>query len=163
MNGGEVKVERVVCAVDCGIAVNPDVIRAQMEGGIGFGLAAALAEAITIEGGRVEQSNFHDYTPLRIDQMPKVEVHIVPSAEPPTGVGEPGVPPIAPAVANAIAAATGQRIRSLPFAKTKLGCVRSATRPCARRARRGWRRRSSASRVARRRCCRSRANAAEAR
>ncbi len=121
MNGGEVKVERVVCAVDCGIAINPDVIRAQMEGGIGFGLGAALAEAITIDGGRVEQSNFDDYTPLRIDQMPKVEVHIVQSVEPPTGVGEPGVPPIAPAVANAIAAATGQRIRSLPFAKTKLG------------------------------------------
>jgi isoquinoline 1-oxidoreductase subunit beta len=121
INGGEVKVERVVCAVDCGIAINPDVIRAQMEGGIGFGLGAALAEAITIEGGRVQQSNFDDYTPLRIDQMPKVEVHIVPSAEPPTGVGEPGVPPIAPAVANAIAAATGQRIRSLPFAQHKLG------------------------------------------
>jgi isoquinoline 1-oxidoreductase beta subunit len=121
MDGGEVKVERVVCAVDCGVAVNPDVIRAQMEGGIGFGLGAALAEAITIDGGRVEQSNFDDYTPLRIDQMPKVEVHIVQSAEPPTGVGEPGVPPIAPAIANAIAAATGQRIRVLPFAKTKLG------------------------------------------
>jgi isoquinoline 1-oxidoreductase beta subunit len=121
MTGGDIKVERVVCAVDCGLAINPDVIRAQMEGGIGFGLGAALAEAITLDGGRVEQSNFVDYTPLRIDQMPKVEVHIVPSTAPPTGVGEPGVPPIGPAVANAVAAATGQRIRSLPFAKNKLG------------------------------------------
>ncbi|HEX2112999.1 MAG TPA: xanthine dehydrogenase family protein molybdopterin-binding subunit [Alphaproteobacteria bacterium] len=118
---GGFKVERVVCAVDCGLAINPDVVRAQMEGGIAFGLSAAMAEAITLDSGRVEQSNYDSYTPLRIEQMPKVEVHIVPSTEPPTGVGEPGVPPIAPAVANAIAAATGQRIRSLPFAKTRIG------------------------------------------
>lgn len=111
---GSFSVDRVVCAVDCGIAVNPDVIRAQMEGGIGFGLAAALSGAITLEDGRVEQSNFHDYTVLRIDQMPAVEVYIVPSAEKPTGVGEPGVPPIAPALANALFAATGKRIRTLP-------------------------------------------------
>ncbi|WP_448191749.1 molybdopterin cofactor-binding domain-containing protein [Azospirillum sp. sgz301742] len=116
MQGGRLKVERVVCAVDCGIAVNPDVVRAQMEGGIGFGLGAALAEAITLSQGRVEQSNFHDYTPLRIDRMPDVEVHIVPSAAPPTGVGEPGVPPIAPAVSNALFALTGNRVRNLPFA-----------------------------------------------
>jgi isoquinoline 1-oxidoreductase beta subunit len=108
-------VDRVVCAVDCGIAVNPDNVRAQMEGGIGFGLSAALHGAITISKGAAEQSNFHDYPVLRIDEMPKVDVFIVTSNEKPTGVGEPGVPPIAPAVANAIAAATGQRLRNLPF------------------------------------------------
>jgi isoquinoline 1-oxidoreductase beta subunit len=96
-------------------AVNPDVIRAQMEGGIGFALSAALHGAITMKGGRVEQSNFHDYRPLRINEMPKVDVHIVPSNEKPTGVGEPGVPPLASAVANAIAAATGKRLRTLPL------------------------------------------------
>jgi len=117
---GKIKVERVVCAVDCGLAVNPDVIRAQMEGGIGYGLGAILHDAITLDEGRVEQSNFHDYIPLRIDEMPQVEVHIVRSAEPPTGVGEPGVPPIGPAVANAVYAATGQRIRALPFASQDL-------------------------------------------
>ena len=108
-------VDRVVCAVDCGIAVNPDVIRAQMEGGIGFGLSAALYGAITLKDGAVEQSNFHDYPVLRINEMPAVEVHIVASSDKPTGVGEPGVPPIAPAVANALAAATGQRLRKLPL------------------------------------------------
>ncbi len=108
-------VDRVVCAVDCGVAVNPDVIRAQMEGGIGFGLSAVLYGAITIDKGATEQSNFHDYQVLRINEMPKVDVYIVPSTENPTGVGEPGVPPIAPAVANAIAAATGQRLRKLPL------------------------------------------------
>jgi isoquinoline 1-oxidoreductase beta subunit len=113
---GKFKVDRVVCAVDCGVAVNPDVIRAQMEGGIGFGLSAALYSAITLKDGVVEQSNFHQYPPLRINEMPKVEVHIVTSAEKPTGVGEPGTPVIAPAVANAIAAATGKRLRSLPLA-----------------------------------------------
>jgi isoquinoline 1-oxidoreductase beta subunit len=107
-------VNRVVCAVDCGVAINPDVVRAQMEGGIGFGLAMTLYGAITLNGGEVEQSNFHNYRMLRIDEMPVVEVHIVPSAEAPTGVGEPGVPPVAPAVANALAAATGVRIRELP-------------------------------------------------
>ena len=112
---GSFKVERVVCAVDCGIAVNPDVIRAQMEGGIGFGLSAALHGAITLKDGVVEQSNFHDYPPLRITEMPVVETYIVPSAEKPTGVGEPGVPPIAPAVANALYAATGKRLRTLPL------------------------------------------------
>ena len=109
-------VDRVVIAVDCGVAVNPDIIRAQMEGGMGFGLSAALSSAITLKEGRVEQSNFHDYTVLRLNQMPPVvEVHIVKSAEPPTGVGEPGVPPIAPAVANALYAATGQRFYQLPL------------------------------------------------
>jgi isoquinoline 1-oxidoreductase subunit beta len=112
---GSFRVERVVCAVDCGVAVNPDVIRAQMEGGIGFGLAAALDGAITLKEGRVEQSNFHDYRVLRMNEMPKIEVHIVPSQEPPTGVGEPGVPPIAPAVCNALFALTGKPIRTLPI------------------------------------------------
>jgi len=108
-------VDRVVCVVNCGIAVNPDVIRAQMEGGIGFGLSAALYGAITIKDGGVLQSNFHDYPVLRINEMPAIEVHIVASTEKPTGVGEPGVPPIAPAVANALAAATGKRLRKLPL------------------------------------------------
>jgi isoquinoline 1-oxidoreductase beta subunit len=95
--------------------VNPDVVRAQMEGGIGFGLSAALYGKITLKDGEIEQSNFHDYPVLRINEMPKIEVHMVPSTEKPTGVGEPGVPPIAPAVANALAAATGQRLRNLPL------------------------------------------------
>lgn len=112
---GTLRVDRVVCAVDCGVAVNPDVITAQMEGGIGFGLSAALYGAITLKEGRVEQSNFHEYRPLRINEMPKVEVHIVASSEKPTGVGEPGVPLIAPAVANAIFSATGKRLRNLPL------------------------------------------------
>jgi isoquinoline 1-oxidoreductase beta subunit len=109
------KVERVVCAVDCGVAVNPDVITAQMEGGLGMGLSAALGEAITLKNGVVEQTNYHTYTPLRIDSMPRVEVHIVPSAEPPSGVGEPGLPPIAGAVANALFAATGKPVTRLPI------------------------------------------------
>ncbi len=120
---GTIKVEKVVCAVDCGVAVNPDQVKAQMEGGIGYGLGAVLHNAVTLADGRVEQSNFHDYLPLRINEMPEVEVHIVPSAEPPTGVGEPGVPPIGPAVANAVYRATGRRIRSLPFAKHGLSAA----------------------------------------
>jgi isoquinoline 1-oxidoreductase beta subunit len=112
---GMPKVERVVCAVDCGIAINPDVIRSQMESGIGYGLGAALHDEIVLDKGRVKQSNFHNFKSLRMREMPTVEVHIVPSTEPPTGVGEPGVPPIAPAVANAFAALTGQRVYRLPF------------------------------------------------
>lgn len=108
-------VDRVVIAVDCGIAVNPDVVRAQMEGGMGFGLAAALNSEITLREGRVVQSNFHDYKVTRINQMPQVEVHIVKSAQPPTGVGEPATPVIAPAVANALTAATGQQFNQLPL------------------------------------------------
>ncbi|WP_331347128.1 xanthine dehydrogenase family protein molybdopterin-binding subunit [Cellvibrio sp. UBA7661] len=108
-------VERVVCAVDCGVAINPDVITAQMEGGIGMGLSAALGEAITLKNGVVEQTNFHNYPLLRISSMPKIEVHIVPSAEMPSGVGEPGLPPIAGAVVNALFAATGKPITKLPI------------------------------------------------
>ena len=112
---GQVTVDRVVCAVDCGIPINPDVITAQMEGGIGFGLGAVRFGAITLKDGRVEQDNFNGYRVLRINEMPKVEVHILPSGEKPTGVGEPGVAPVGPAVANAIFAATGQRMQLLPF------------------------------------------------
>ncbi|MBI4293161.1 MAG: xanthine dehydrogenase family protein molybdopterin-binding subunit [Betaproteobacteria bacterium] len=112
---GALRVDRVVCAVDCGVAVNPDVIRAQMESGIAYGLTAALYGAITLADGVVEQSNFHDYVSLRIGEMPRVEVHIVPSHENPTGVGEPATPVIAPAVANAVYAASGTRVRSLPI------------------------------------------------
>lgn len=112
---GRFRVERVVCAVDCGIAINPDIVRAQMEGGIGFALSAALFSAVTLKDGLVEQSNFHDYPLLTIADMPRVEVHILPSSANPSGVGEPGVPPLAPAVANALFAATGKRLRRLPF------------------------------------------------
>ncbi len=112
---GSVKVDRVVCAVDCGVAVNPDVIRAQIEGSVGFALSAALHQEITLDEGRVDQNNFDTYPLLRIGEMPRVEVHIVASDAAPTGIGEPGVPPLAPAVANAIAAATGKRLRRMPF------------------------------------------------
>ncbi|MGD8464463.1 MAG: xanthine dehydrogenase family protein molybdopterin-binding subunit [Anaerolineae bacterium] len=112
---GTVRVHRVVCAVDCGTVVNPDTVKAQMAGGIAFGLTAALKADITIEAGRTQQSNFHDYPLLRMDEMPVVEVHIVSSDESPRGIGEMGVPPIAPAVANAIFAATGKRLRRLPI------------------------------------------------
>ncbi|MGA8709128.1 MAG: xanthine dehydrogenase family protein molybdopterin-binding subunit [Steroidobacteraceae bacterium] len=114
---GQVRVDRVVCAVDCGTPINPDVIAAQMEGGIGFGLSAVLYGAITLSDGRIEQDNFNNYRVLRMNEMPKVEVHIVPSTVEPTGVGEPGVAPLGPAVANAVFAATGKRIRVLPFPK----------------------------------------------
>lgn len=112
---GAVKVHRVVCAIDCGLAVNPDSLKAQLESAIAFGLGAALQSEITFKDGQVQQSNFHDYQVLRMNQMPKVEVHIVPSTEKMGGVGEPGVPPIAPAVTNAVFALTGKRIRSLPI------------------------------------------------
>ncbi len=112
---GAIKIERVVCAVDCGVPVTPDVIRAQMEGGIGYGLSAILKGEITLKDGVVEQSNFNSYDVLRINEMPKVEVHIVPSAEKPTGVGEPGVPPIGPAIANAVLALTGKAPTKLPL------------------------------------------------
>jgi isoquinoline 1-oxidoreductase beta subunit len=115
---GEIRVHRVVCAVDCGIPVNPNLIAQQMESGIVFGLSAALHGEITISRGRVAQSNFHDQPALRLRDCPRIETHIVPSAAHPEGVGEPGTPPIAPAVANALFALTGTRLRSLPL---KLG------------------------------------------
>lgn len=117
---GALRVHRVVCAIDCGRVTNPNIVAAQMEGGIVFGLTAALHGAITLKEGRVEQSNFHNYPMLMMNEMPRVEVHIVASEEEPTGVGEPGVPPIAPAVANAIFAATGKRIRRLPISAEQL-------------------------------------------
>jgi isoquinoline 1-oxidoreductase beta subunit len=113
---GSVKVDRVVTAVDCGIAVTPDVVRAQMQSCIGYGLSAALYGKISLTDGRVDQTNFHQYRVLRINEMPRqIEIHIVPSTNPPSGVGEPGTPPIAPAVANAVRAATGIKLRKLPF------------------------------------------------
>ena len=117
---GKVRVHRVVGAVDCGMIVNPEIIRHQIESAIVYGLSAALYGKITFKDGRVEQSNFHDYPVLRIDEMPKVEVHIVASSEPPGGIGEPGLPPLAPAVANAIFAATGKRLRKLPIDSEEL-------------------------------------------
>jgi isoquinoline 1-oxidoreductase beta subunit len=112
---GTVHVHRVVAAVDCGRTVNPDTVKAQLEGGIIFGLTAALKTEITLDKGRVQQRNFNDYPMLRMFEAPAIEAFIVPSTEHPTGVGEPGVPPVAPAVANAIFAATGKRVRRLPI------------------------------------------------
>jgi len=113
---GAVHVDRMVCAIDCGTAINPLGVKAQMEGAINFGLAQTLKSAITVEAGRVQQSNFHDYEVLRMNDSPLiVEVYIVPSTEPPGGCGEPGVPSVAPAVGNAIFAATGKRLRRLPI------------------------------------------------
>lgn len=112
------RVERVTACVDCGTAINPAIIRAQIEGGIGFGLTAALYGEIDIEDGIVKTGNFDTYRLLRIDEMPAVDVHIMPSDAAPTGIGEPGVPPIAPALANAYFALTGERIRRLPFARS---------------------------------------------
>jgi len=120
LKNGKVKVERVVCAVDCGIAVNPDVIRAQMEGCIGFALGAVYYGEIELKNGRAAQRNFDSYKSLRIYEMPKVEVYIVPSTAAPTGVGEPGVPPLAPAVANAVAKLGGPKVRRLPFSRAGL-------------------------------------------
>ena len=117
---GKVIVHKVTCVIDCGKLVNPDTIKAQMEGGIVFGLSAALHDEITFKNGRVEQSNFHDYPMVRMNEMPVVDVHIVDSKEAPGGIGEPGVPPIAPAVWNAVFAATGKRIRTLPIRAEEL-------------------------------------------
>jgi isoquinoline 1-oxidoreductase subunit beta len=116
VSGDKISVDRVVCTVDCGIAVTPDVVKAQMQSGIGYGLSAALYGRITLTDGHVDQNNFHQYQVLRINEMPRlIEVYIVPSTNPPSGVGEPGTPPIAPAVANAVRAATGVRLHTLPF------------------------------------------------
>lgn len=114
ITGGKPRVHRVVCAIDCGQVVNPDTVAAQMESGIAYGLSAVLHGAITIEGGRARQSNFHDYPSTRMSEMPAVETHIVPSDEPHGGVGEPGLPPLAPAVCNALFALTGKPVRRLP-------------------------------------------------
>ena len=115
VTGKTFKVERVVAAIDCGIAVNPNVVRAQVEGAIAYGLSAALADEVTLTDGNVDQTNFHTYRVLRMDAMPEVETHIIASTNAPSGVGEPGTPPIAPAVANALAAITGQVLTRLPL------------------------------------------------
>jgi isoquinoline 1-oxidoreductase beta subunit len=115
VENGEIRVQRVVCAIDCGIAVNPNIIAQQMESAVLFGLSAALGGEITFKDGKVEQANFHDYPVLRMGQTPEVETVIIASAEHPEGVGEPGTPPIAPAVANAVFILTGKRLRSLPL------------------------------------------------
>jgi isoquinoline 1-oxidoreductase beta subunit len=117
--GGEVRVHRVVSAVDPGIVVNPNGLRAQMEGGIIDGLATALYGEITVEAGRVQQSNYDDYRLLSIAESPEIEVHILPTDNPPAGMGEPPLPPAAPALTNAIFAATGKRIRRLPIRRSK--------------------------------------------
>lgn len=115
--GGKIKVDRVVVAVDCGIAVNPNIIKAQIEGGTGFGIGHALRNQITLTDGIVDQNNFDGFEPMRLSDMPDIEVYIMPSQARPTGVGEPGVPTAAPAVANAVFRATGQHLRDLPFSK----------------------------------------------
>jgi isoquinoline 1-oxidoreductase beta subunit len=117
---GAVRVRRVVCVVDCGTVVNPDTVRAQIESGVMLGLTAALYGEITLKDGRVEQGNFDSYQILRMNEAPQVEVHIVQSAEPPGGMGEAGTSVIVPAVANAIFAATGQRLRRMPIAASAL-------------------------------------------
>jgi len=119
-NAGDVRVHRVVCALDCGVAVHPKNIAAQIQGGIAFGLTATLKGSINIDKGRVRESNFDDFPILRMGEMPHVAVHILPSTKPPTGIGEAAVPLIAPAVCNAIFAATNVRIRGLPVDSTLL-------------------------------------------
>jgi isoquinoline 1-oxidoreductase subunit beta len=114
---GEPRVERVVCAMDCGQVVNPDGVRAQLEGGVTFGLSAALGNEITIAHGRVQQSNFHDFQSLRISEAPRVETHLISSRESPGGVGETGTACVAAALCNAIFAATGRRVRTLPVSR----------------------------------------------
>ncbi|MDJ1159799.1 xanthine dehydrogenase family protein molybdopterin-binding subunit [Chelatococcus sp. SYSU_G07232] len=115
VSGGKLKVDRIVAAVDCGLAINPDVVRAQVEGAVGFALSSVLRNRVTLKDGEVQETNFDGFEPTRMSEMPKVEVHILPSAEPPTGIGEPGVPCLAPAIGNAVFAATGKRLRSLPL------------------------------------------------
>ena len=117
---GAVRVRRVVCALDCGTVVNPDTVQAQVQSAVVFGITAALHGEITLKNGRVEQSNFHDYEMLRIDQAPAIEVRIVQNSEPPGGLGEAGTSAIVPAVANAIFAATGKRLRKMPVDATEL-------------------------------------------
>jgi len=112
---GDVRVHRIVCAVDCGTVVNPDTVKAQIEGGVVFGIGGALYGEVTLKNGRVEQSNFHDVRVLRINETPAIEVHLVRNGEPPGGIGEPGTAVTAPALANALFAATGKRIRKLPL------------------------------------------------
>ncbi|VUD40434.1 Isoquinoline 1-oxidoreductase subunit beta [Thalassocella blandensis] len=115
VSGKDIRVNHVTCAIDCGIVINPDIVKAQMEGSIGFALGAIFGEEITLKEGHVEQKNFDSYTPLRMNQMPEVDVYMVDSTERPSGVGEPGVPPLTPAVANAVFAITGKPVTQLPI------------------------------------------------
>jgi isoquinoline 1-oxidoreductase beta subunit len=117
---GRVRVHRVVCALDCGQVVNPAIVESQVESSVIFGLTAALWGDIDLQGGRVRQSNFHDYRLMRMSEAPRIDTYLLPSAEAPGGVGEPATAMVAPAVGNAIFTATGQRIRSLPFARHRL-------------------------------------------
>jgi isoquinoline 1-oxidoreductase beta subunit len=114
-DSGEVRVLRIVCAVDCGTIVNPDIVKAQIESGIVFGLSAALWGQVTLKNGRVEQSNFPDYRVMRLNETPVIDVHLIQSSAAPGGIGEPGTAGVFPAVANAIHAATGKRLRKLPL------------------------------------------------
>jgi isoquinoline 1-oxidoreductase beta subunit len=116
-SSGEVRVHRIVCAVDCGTMINPDTVKAQIEGGVVFGITGALYGEVTLKNGRVQQSNFSDYRILRMNESPVIEVHLVRSTETPGGIGEPGTAATAPALANAVFAATGKRIRRLPLQK----------------------------------------------
>jgi isoquinoline 1-oxidoreductase beta subunit len=112
---GLIRVDRVACVIDCGLAINPELIRQQVDSAIVYGLSAALKGEITIENGQVQQRNFNDYPVLTMAECPVIDTEIIASSEPPEGVGEPPLPPIAPAVANAVFSATGQRLRSLPL------------------------------------------------
>jgi isoquinoline 1-oxidoreductase subunit beta len=120
VTNGKIKVHKITCAIDCGVVVNPAIVEQQVQSGIVFGLGPALRQAITIDRGRVVQANFNNYDPLRIDEMPVVEVHIVPSTANPGGIGEATTPNVAPAVANAVFKATGKRIRHLPIRQQDL-------------------------------------------
>ena len=115
VDNGKINVHRVVSVMDCGLVVNPLTVTAQVESAVAYGLSAALYGQITVKDGAVEQSNFHDYPVLRMNEMPKMEVYLIEGGTAPTGVGEPGTPPIAPAVANALFGLTGQRVRELPL------------------------------------------------
>ena len=122
-NDGGIKIDRMVCAVDCGIAVNPDGVDAQLQGAIVYGLTAALYGNITFERGRVMQSNYHDYQPLRMHEMPPIEVHLQKSNQPPGGMGELGTALAIPSLMNAIHSATGKRLRSYPVASSELSAA----------------------------------------
>jgi isoquinoline 1-oxidoreductase beta subunit len=117
VEAGTLKVHKIFCAVDCGQMVNPKIVASQIEGGIVFGLSAALWGEIKLVGGRVQETNFDTYRVLRANEMPQIDVQLLPSDEPPGGIGEPAVALVAPAIGNALFAATGKRLRSLPFAR----------------------------------------------
>ncbi len=119
VKGTDIVVSRIVAAVDCGLAINPDIIRAQVEGAVGFGLSSVLRNKITLKDGEVVETNFDSFEPTRFSEMPKVEVHIVASNAAPSGIGEPGLPVLGPAIANAVHAATGRRLLSLPLNLTE--------------------------------------------